>query len=338
MLMMKKLIMTSTLLFTLGLTNSCSVNPVSGKQDFVLMSNEQEVQLGNSLHKQTLRQQKPYNNPALQAYVNNIGQQLARKSHRNNIRYTFTVINDPSVNAFALPGGFIYITTGLMGYLNSEAQLAGVLGHEIGHVTARHSARQHSRATATNIVASILANKVGNARLINTIGVATIRGFGRKHELQADRLGAEYLARVGYNPRNMIDVVGVLKSQEDFSKFLARSEGKQPPTYHGTFATHPSNDRRLQEVVLAARRFPNAGALPNNERSYLNRVQGMPYRINKQRTGRLKVITAQSGMTYASLARNSVMPKYAEQKLRLINGMFPKGEPRAGQLLKVVTN
>lgn len=336
MLTMKKLIMTSTLLFTLGLTTSCSVNPVSGKQDFVLMSNEQEIQLGNSLHKQTLQKQRPYNNPALQAYVNNIGQKLARQSHRNNIRYTFTVIDDPSINAFALPGGFIYITTGLMAYLNSEAQLAGVLGHEIGHVTARHSARQHSRATLTSVLASVVTNKVGNAQLINTLGVATIRGFGRKHELQADRLGSEYLARIGYKPENMIAVVGVLKAQEDFAKFLAKSEGKQPPSYHGTFSTHPSNDQRLKEVVLAARRFPTSGRLANNERGYLNRIQGLGYRVNKRLTGRLKIITARPGMTYASLARASEMPKYAEQKLRLLNGMFPTGEPRAGQLLKVV--
>lgn len=336
MVMMKKLITTSTLLFTIGLTTSCAVNPVSGKKDFVLMSNAQEVQLGNGLHKQTLQRQKPLNNPALQAYVNNLGQQLARQSHRNNIRYTFTVIDEPSINAFALPGGFIYITTGLMAYLNSEAQLAGVLGHEIGHVTARHSARQHSRATATSIIASLLTNKVGNAQLINSLSVATIRGFGRKHELQADRLGSEYLARVGYKPENMIHVVGVLKAQEDFAKFLAKSEGRQPPSYHGTFSTHPSNDQRLQEVVLAARKFPNAGKRSNNESSYLKRIEGLRYRVNKRQTGRLKIITAHSGMTFASLARSSKLPKYAEQKLRLLNGMFPKGEPRTGQLLKIV--
>lgn len=338
MLMMKKLITTSTLLFTIGLTTSCAVNPVSGKQDFVLMSNEQEIQLGNSLHRQVLQKQRPYNNAALQAYVNNIGQQLARQSHRNTIRYTFTIVDDPNINAFAIPGGFIYITTGLMAYLNSEAQLAGVIGHEIGHVTARHSIRQQSRANVTSLLASVITNKVGTnySRLINTIGVATIRGFGRKHELQADRLGAEYLARVGYKPENMIGVVGVLKSQEDFAKFLAKSEGKQPRSYHGTFSTHPSNDRRLKEVVLAARRFPSSGRLTDNARSYLNRIQGLNYRINKRQTGRLKIITARSGMTYASLARNSKIPKYAEQKLRLLNGMFPRGEPRPGQLLKIV--
>ena len=336
MLMMRKLITTSTLLFTIGLTTSCAVNPVSGKKDFVLMSNQQEVQLGNSLHKQTLQKQRPYNNPALQAYVNNIGQQLARQSHRNDIRYTFTVVDEPSINAFALPGGFIYITTGLMAYLNSEAQLAGVLGHEIGHVTARHSARQHSRATATNVLASLITNKVGNAQLVNTLSVASVRGFGRKHELQADRLGSEYLARVGYKPENMIQVVGVLKAQEDFAKFLAKSEGKQPPSYHGTFSTHPSNDQRLKEVVLAARRFPSAGSRPDNARSYLNYMQGLSYRVNKKQMGRLKIITARSGTTYAVLARKSKLPKYAEQKLRLLNGMFPTGEPRPGQLLKIV--
>ena len=333
---LKKLISTTALLSIIGMTTSCAVNPVSGKKNFVMMSESQEISLGASQHKQVLKRYKPYNNAALQAYVKNIGQQLAKHSHRSNIAYKFTVVDDPSINAFALPGGYIYITTGLMAYLNSEAQLAGVLGHEIGHVTARHGVRQQSRNMATNILASVLINKVGNAQAIQQISTAVTRGYGRKHELESDRLGAEYLARVGYRPENMIKVVEVLKAQEDFGTFLARSEGKQPPSYHGTFSTHPSNDKRLHEVVTASRRFSTAGTRPDNERSYLNRIQGLKYRIGKKKYGRLKMITVRSGMTFASLAKNSVIPKYAEEKLRLLNGMFPKGEPRAGQLIKIV--
>lgn len=332
----KSLISTTLLLSVIGFTTSCAVNPVSGKKNFVMMSESQEVSLGASQHKQVLKRYKPYNNAALQAYVENIGQQLAKHSHRNNIKYKFTVVDDPSINAFALPGGYIYITTGLMAYLNSEGQLAGVLGHEIGHVTARHGVRQQSRNMATNVLASVLINKVGNAQAIQQMSTAVTRGYGRKHELESDRLGSEYLARVGYRPKNMIKVVEVLKAQEDFGTFLAKSEGKQPPSYHGTFSTHPSNDKRLHEVVNASQRFSSAGTRPDNERSYLNRIQGLKYRIAKKKYGRLKMITARPGTTFASLAKNSVIPKYTEEKLRLLNGMFPKGEPRSGQLIKVV--
>lgn len=319
-----------------GVVTGCSVNPVSGEKELVLMSEQQEVSLGASLNKKVLSQYKPYNNPALQAYVNQIGQSLAQHSHRNNIRYYFTVVDDPGINAFALPGGYIYITRGLMAYLNSEAQLAGVLAHEIGHVTARHSARQYTRSTLTNVLASVIVNKYGNAQAVNTLALASVRGFGRKHELQADKLGAEYLARVGYDPRNMIKVIEVLKAQEEFSKFLARSEGRQPPSYHGTFATHPSNDKRLHEVVGLADRFRSARTRPDNRRGYLNRISGLKFNKTRKRIGQIRLMTARPGDTFASLARRTGIPKYAEQKLRLLNGLFPKGEPRPGQLIKIV--
>jgi len=326
----------SALSLSLAFTAGCSVNPVSGKKEFVMMSEQQEVSLGAGLHKQVLKQYKPYNNAALQAYVNQIGQSLAKHSHRNNLRYHFTVVDDPSINAFALPGGYIYITRGLMAYLNSEAELAGVLGHEIGHVTARHSARQQTRDTVTNVLASVIADKYGNARAVKSVALATTRGFGRKHELQSDRLGAEYLARAGYDPQNMLKVIGVLKSQEDFSKFLAKSEGRQPPSYHGTFASHPSNDKRLQKVVASANSARSSRSRPDNRNGYLNRISGLKYNKTKKNVGQIKLIRARSGDTFKSLARSTGIPKYAEQKLRLLNGMFPKGEPRPGQLIKVV--
>lgn len=324
-----------TLVLLFSFIAGCSVNPVSGKKEFVMMSEQQEVSLGAGLHKQIIKKYRPYNNAALQAYVNQIGQMLASKSHRNNIRYHFLVVDDPSINAFALPGGYIYITRGLMAYLNSEAELAGVLAHEIGHVTARHSARQQTRDTLTNVLASVVADKYGNARVINTIATASVRGYGRKHELQADRLGAEYLARSGYDPKNMIRVIEVLKAQEQFSRMLAQSEGRQPPSYHGLFSTHPSNDQRLHEVVNAAH-AQRRGNRPDNRQGYLRRLSGLKYNKDRKQIGQIRLITTRAGDTYATLARQSGIPKLAEQKLRLLNGDFPKGEPRIGRLIKVV--
>ena len=314
---------------------ACSVNPVSGKKDFSLINKDQEVAMGAQGHRDILKKMKRLNNPELQSYVNGIGQALAKKSHRNNIRYTFTILEDPSVNAFALPGGYIYITTGLMVYLNSEGELAGVLGHEIGHVTARHGVKQQSAGIAGAILIDILSKKAGgSAGSLNQLGKALISGYGRDHELQADRLGAEYLARVGYSPKSMIDVVSVLKAQEEFDKYQARKEGRRPRAYHGVFSSHPSNDKRLQQVIGAANRIKSAGSRSANHDGYLQRINGMKYRIDKRHNGRILVGRANTrGLTYAKLARRS---KVGEQRLRLLNGMFPKGQPVRGRLVKII--
>ena len=310
---------------TLSLS-ACSVNPVSGKKEFSLISKEQEVTMGLQAHKDIIKKTPAYNSPHLQSYVNNIGQQLASKSHRNNIRYTFTVLDDPSVNAFALPGGYVYITTGLMAYLNSEGEMAGVLGHEIGHVTARHGVQQASAGMAASVLIDLIAKKTGGASTLNQLGSAILSGYGRKHELQADRLGAEYLARVGYSPKNMIDVISVLKAQEQFA---GRSS-----SYHGVFATHPSNDQRLQEVVGAAKNIPTAGSRPANRNTYLKAINGLKFRISKNRYGKVVVGNVRTaGMTFETLAQQSAVDA---KRLRLLNGKFPNGQPELGTLVKII--
>lgn len=198
--------------------------------------------------------------PGLAAYVETLGQRLARHSHRAGLEYRFAVLDSPEVNAFALPGGYIYVTRGILAYLNSEAELAAVLGHEIGHVTARHSVRQMSAEQGANIgltIASIFvpglrSQAAGN--LTNIAAGALLSGYGRDHELEADRLGAEYLVRTGYSPQAMISVIGVLKNQETFDAQLAREENRPPRAYHGLFASHPDNDTRLKEVIAEAAR------------------------------------------------------------------------------------
>jgi predicted Zn-dependent protease len=251
-------------IYTLFFICSCAVNPVTGKQDLVLLSESDELALGRKTNEEVLKQYTIYDNPVLQNYVQNIGSKLAAKSHRANLNYQFTVLDSKEVNAFALPGGYVYVTRGLMAYLNSEAELAAVLGHEIGHVTARHSVRQHSATQLTNIGAvltSIFVPGITQAsnQLVQFAGGALLRGYGRTHELEADRLGAEYLARTNYNPEAMLDVIRVLKNQELFDKDLAKAEGREPRTYHGVFSTHPDNDTRLQEVVATAKTLSEAG-------------------------------------------------------------------------------
>jgi len=331
-----KTLITSLVATALILLAACSENPVTGRKDFSLISNDQEKAMGAQAHRGIIKQKKRLNNPKLQAYVNNIGQLLARQSHRKDLRYTFTVLDDPSVNAFALPGGYIYITTGLMVYLNSEAELAGVLGHEIGHVTARHGVKQQSAGMASAILVSVLSKKGGAdaGKQYGQLGKALLSGYGRDHELQADRLGAEYIARIGYQPQHMIEVVRVLKAQEEFDKYQARREGRKPRAYHGVFASHPSNDKRLQQVIGEAKKYHTSGNRDAGHDRYLQQIHGMKFRISKNKYGRVIVGRATTpGLTYATLARRS---KVDEQRLRLLNGMFPKGQPVRGRLVKIV--
>ena len=274
--MSRTLILATLLALALTGLSGCATNPVTGGQDFVLMTQDQEIAAGRKYHQQVLQQYPAYEAPQLQAYVGRIGEELARNSHRGDLVFHFTVLDSQDVNAFALPGGYIYITRGIMAYMNSEAELAGVLGHEIGHVTVR----QQSAATVTNILGAVIAAQAGTAAagdLTNIFGTALIRGYGREHELEADRLGAEYLARVGYDPEEMLDVVAILKDQEEFEKQRAAEEGREPRIYHGVFSTHPENDARLQEVVRAAERLEAPASRPEGRETYLRMVDGMVF-------------------------------------------------------------
>jgi predicted Zn-dependent protease len=279
------------LLGTVLLLTGCAINPVTGGRDFTLMSEAEEIDKGRQAASDILKEYGRYDLPPLQAYVDAVGQRLARESHRPQLDYHFTVVDSPQVNAFALPGGHVYVTRGMLAYLNSEAELAAVLGHEIGHVTARHGVRQYSAAVATQAVAtvgslaaSILMPQAGGQlaqglqSFLGLTGNALLSGYGRGHELEADRLGAEYLARTGYDPQAMIQVIGVLKNQELFDVEIARQEGREPRRYHGIFATHPDNDTRLQEVVgEAGRPVRPSGRADGRRTEFLQQIEGIVF-------------------------------------------------------------
>ncbi len=266
---------------TLWLT-ACAINPVSGSPNFVTITESQEIGLGRQYDVEVRKQYHVYDSQDLQDYVNQVGQKLAHNSHRPNISYHFTVLDSTQVNAFALPGGYIYITRGLITYLNSEAELGAVLGHEIGHVTSRHSVQQISAATAANVVVQITSvflpgmRTAAGSNLTNLLGNALLSGYGREHELQADHLGAVYLARTGYDPEAMVKVLTVLKNQELFDAEIAKQEGREPRAYHGLFATHPDNDTRLKQVVNEAQSISRPDGLENRE-AFLQRIKGMTF-------------------------------------------------------------
>jgi len=237
------------------LTSGCATTPVTGQQNLVLMSEQQELSIGQQAHRQTLQEYRVYNDPALQQYVAAVGQRLASGSPGADLSYTFTLLDSTEINAFALPGGFIYLTRGLLSYMNSEAELAAVLGHEIGHVTARHGVRQASSVQAAQVGAgllSIFVPQFRNRQAHQTLGLlstALLRCYGREHELEADRLGADYLRATDYDPKAMLDVIRTLKNNELLDQQLARLEGREPRAYHRVVSTQPHHDTRLHAAV-----------------------------------------------------------------------------------------
>ena len=178
-----------------------------------MISEEQEIQMGREYNSQILKMNPVYEDQELQEYVQQIGESLALKSHRPNLIYRFTVLDSPDINAFALPGGYIYINRGLMSYFSSEEELAAVLGHEIGHVTARHSVRQYSQSQLMGILSAAIEINSGRTagNIANLASGALLSGYGREMELEADDLGAQYIYQDGYSPQGMYDVLSVLK-------------------------------------------------------------------------------------------------------------------------------
>jgi len=265
------------------------VNPVTGKTERTVMDERSEIAEGAKAHQEILKEYGAYANPRLQAYVDEVGQKLAKQSHRTNLAWTFTVLDSPEVNAFALPGGYVYITRGIMAYLDSEAELAGVIGHEIGHVTARHGAQRATRqqtaglgVLAATVLGTVLeARGVGGAadlasQVSQVAAAGYIARYSRDQELQADQLGAEYLARNQYDPQNMVDVIGVLKNQERFAADVARAEGRAAPAGANWLASHPSNDQRLADIRRAAATYQ--GRYGDDGRSrFLQAIDGLSF-------------------------------------------------------------
>lgn len=256
------------------LLQSCASNPTGG-MDFVMMSESAELEKGKELHEEILNNMPIYQDPDLNAYVNEIGQKLVDGSHRSDIEYTFTIIDSPDINAFALPGGYVYVNRGLMAYLTSEAQLAAVIGHEIGHITGRHAVRQDAARKTNNVLAGILAVGTGVGDLGEAsamLGGTVISGYGRDMELEADGLGAEYLYNAGYDPNAMVEVITVLKNQEDFNK---RVSGEST-SYHGLFATHPRNDTRLIQAVGAVGDLDEVQRAEVDPAVFRQEMEGLP--------------------------------------------------------------
>jgi predicted Zn-dependent protease len=222
----------------------CSTNPATGKRQLAMVGEEQEIAMGREAAQQVAQSIGLYQDDELQAYVSRLGKKLAADSERPNLPWSFQVVDDPSVNAFALPGGFIYVTRGLMAHLTSEAELVSVLGHEIGHVTGRHSVEQMSKAQLAQI--GLIAGMILQPELANYgdlaqtgLGLLFLK-YGRDDEREADDLGLRYLVNENYDPREMPQVFETLRRVSE-----RETQGGRVP---GWLSTHPTPENRIDRI------------------------------------------------------------------------------------------
>jgi predicted Zn-dependent protease len=280
-------------LSTLG---ACTTNTATGESQFTaFMSPEQELRVGAQEHPKILAQfGGEYTEvPALNAYIQDLGMDLAKLSEQPDLPYQFTILNDEAINAFALPGGYVYITRGLLALADSEAEVAGVLGHEIGHVTARHTAERYSRAVATSIGASILGTVAGAygargaGQLINTGAQLYLQAFSREQEMQSDTLGVRYMTRAGYDPSGLTSFFHKLKGSTE----LRAAELGRPELadQYSAMASHPRTDDRIVNAIKLARENRPPNPRFGRER-LMEMVEGMVFRDHPDqgiRRGRL---------------------------------------------------
>ncbi|MSO83197.1 MAG: hypothetical protein EXQ53_07870 [Acidobacteria bacterium] len=267
----------------LALVAACATNPVTGRREISFMSEAQEVSIAQESDPRIKEEMGVYNDPGLQAYVTEIGQRLAKISERPQLPWRFTVVDVPAVNAFAVPGGSIYITRGIMPFLDSEAELAGVIGHEIGHVTARHSAQQYTRQITGQAGLLALGIFVPAARPFGelsgqALGVLFLK-YGRGDELQADELGARYESTLGWDPAAVPAFLSTLGRLDE-----AAGDRRGVPNW---LSTHPDPLSRVKDIQPTVERlkaaWTGAGAsVSTNRDAWMQRLDGILYGDNPE--------------------------------------------------------
>jgi predicted Zn-dependent protease len=272
---MKRIYLLICLFSSMIFFEQCAKNPVTGKSQLVLMSEEQEIAMGKEADPQIVAQFGLYPDKELQAFITQKGKQLAAISHRPGLNYEFKILDSDVLNAFATPGGYVYFTRGIMANFNNEAQFAGVLGHEVGHITARHSVAQQRNAMLGQL--GILAGVIINPQLgqfaqtaSQGLGLLFLK-FGRDAERQADELGVEYSSKLGYDANEMADFFTTLERQGQ------QSGADQLPDF---LSTHPNPGDRNAKVHQLANKYQRQHNMKDpivNRNTFLKRIEGMVY-------------------------------------------------------------
>jgi predicted Zn-dependent protease len=269
----------------LGGCASTVFNPVTGRAEVSTVSEQQLSEQADEAKEALIDEHGLYQHPEIQAYVTEIGLKVAKLSHRPELPWSFTILDTEISNAFALPGGMVFVTRGLLAYLQNEAELAAVLGHEIAHVTARHGAHRANEAAFANVgvTAAISVGQFlersglrGAAQRMKRLGLSLAAGmiatYNREQELEADRIGTEYLARSGYDAREIVSVLKVLQMVERFHADRAREDKREAPG-SDWLSSHPGTDRRLREAERdTAMSSQTAG---DGRQRYLERMDGL---------------------------------------------------------------
>jgi predicted Zn-dependent protease len=272
---MKKQLILIWLSASLLISNSCAVNPVTGKKQIVLMSESQEIAMGAAADPEIVAQYGRYEDKILQDFITQKGNEMAAISHRPDLKYEFKIVDSEVLNAFAVPGGYVYFTRGIMAHFNNEAEFAGVLGHEIGHITARHSVSQQSKAILGQvglIGSMILVPQVAEFAepLSEGLGLLFLK-FGRDAERQSDELGVEYSSKIGYDAKEMAGFFNTLERQS------SGSESAELPDF---LSTHPNpGDRNIAVSKLSDewKKKLNLNDPKVSRESYLKKIEGLIY-------------------------------------------------------------
>jgi predicted Zn-dependent protease len=270
----QKHVFTLSLIGLFLLSNSCARNPVTGKRQLVFMSEKQEIAMGKEADPQIIAEFGLYENKALQDFIEEKGKAMAAVSHRSKLDYHFRIVDSDIINAFAVPGGYVYFTRGIMAHFNNEAEFAGVLGHEIGHITARHSVKQQRDqilAQVGIIAGVVIAPELAQFAEVASQGVGLLLlKFGRDAERQSDKLGVEYSSRIGYDASEMAG----------FFKTLERVSGGKDQEIPDFLSTHPNPGDRYKDVGKLATEWKSKLKLTNaqiNRNKYLKMIDGLVY-------------------------------------------------------------
>ena len=268
----KLILITAFIMLPLFLTD-CAKNPVTGKKQVTFMSAAQEQALGDQSDPQIVAQFGLYEDTRMQDFINQKGQQMAKVSHRPDLKFTFRILDSPVVNAFALPGGYVYFTRGIMAHFNNEAEFAGVLGHEIGHITARHSAQQYTKQMLGQIgfIAGLVVSPAFRQfaeQASQGLSLMFLK-FGRDDESESDQLGVEYSTKIGYDAHEMAD----------FFNTLGRLQAQAGASIPDFLSTHPNPVDRFGKVHEAAdtwqEKYPQAKKV--NTEAFLRLIDGLIY-------------------------------------------------------------